>query len=165
MSFVSCADLNRGEQLKKIHALENTLDSIQTVLIENSDLEEIQFIKECNKDLSSRIMLSQDTIPFELALMLDVYNNAMQNIEPVMVQQSVLDSNIIIQKEGLLKLISDIENVRGKRNEYDTYIHFESEKTEQLRNDLITFIELRNALLEVQTEYYKKIESQFNKVQ
>lgn len=165
MSFVSCADLNRGEQLKKIHALENTLDSIQTVLIENSDLEEIQFIKECNKDLSSRIMLSQDTIPFELALMLDVYNNAMQNIEPVMVQQSVLDSNIIIQKEGLLKLISDIENVSGKRNEYDTYIHFESEKTEQLRNDLITFIELRNALLEVQTEYYKKIESQFNKVQ
>jgi len=165
VSIVSCSDMDRGKQLRKIQTIDNTLDSIQTVLIDNSDLEEIQFIQGCKKDLSSRILSSQDTISFELAIMLDVYNNAMNNINPLIIQRSVLDSNIIKQKEDLLSLKLDIENGSGKRNEYDEYINFESNKTEQLRNELITFIEMRNTLFEVQAEYYQKIENQFNKVQ
>ena len=165
VSIVSCSDMDRGKQLRKIQTIDNTLDSIQTVLIDNSDLEEIQFIQGCKKDLSSRILSSQDTISFELAIMLDVYNNAMNNINPLIIQRSVLDSNIIKQKEDLLSLKLDIENGSGKRNEYDEYINFESNKTEQLRNELITFIEMRNTLFEVQAEFYQKIENQFNKVQ
>ena len=165
VSIVSCSDMDRGKQLRKIQTIDNTLDSIQTVLIDNSDLEEIQFIQGCKKDLSSRILSSQDTISFELAIMLDVYNNAMNNINPLIIQRSVLDSNIIKQKEDLLSLKLDIENGSGKRNEYDEYINFESNKTQQLRNQLITFIEMRNTLFEVQAEYYQKIENQFNKVQ
>ena len=56
MSIVSWADMDRGKQLKKIQTIDITLDSIETVLIDNSDLKEIQFIQRCNK-ISQRLWI------------------------------------------------------------------------------------------------------------
>ena len=64
----SCSDFSKGEQLESIAQLNKTVDSIETVLIENKieDLEEISLDAET---VTSRIKenLNSDTLDLKLA--------------------------------------------------------------------------------------------------
>ena len=72
--LVSCSDFSKGEQLESIAQLNKTVDSIETVLIENKieDLEEISIDAET---VTSRIKenLNSDTLDLKLAKKIDAY--------------------------------------------------------------------------------------------
>ena len=76
----SCSDLSRGTQLKTVISLRQTVDSVETVLIENT-LEEVDRYFKDAKIVESRIKenYNSDTISLELATKIDRYKDMMKN--------------------------------------------------------------------------------------
>ena len=76
ITFFSCSDINKGEQLKVIETIQKSIDSVETVLIETSFDEVDRYFKEA-KTVQSRIKenYNSDTISMDLAIKLDKYKN------------------------------------------------------------------------------------------
>lgn len=156
--FVSCSDIKKGEQLETIEILQKSLDSINTVLIENKFLE-LEKIGIESKAIETKIKenYSSDTIDVEFAEKLSTFKEMINSIEPLKNAYSKLLKNTKEEKSDLLKLKNDIENGNGERSKYQEYVNFESNKTQQLRTLLIQYVNQRKIRLETYQSLHKII--------
>ena len=149
ITFFSCSDLNKGEQLKAIENIQKSIDSVETVLIETSFDEVDRYFKDA-KIVQSRIRenYNSDTISMDLAIKLDKYKNLV--LKTPILQKSyfkiVKDTENF--KTSVSKLYLDIENGNGNRAEYDKYITDELENIKLLRELLVKYNMERKYLIE-----------------
>ncbi len=149
ITFFSCSDLNKGEQLKAIENIQKSIDSVETVLIETSFDEVDRYFKDA-KIVQSRIKenYNSDTISMDLAIKLDKYKNLV--LKTPILQKSyfkiVKDTENF--KTSVSKLYLDIENGNGNRAEYDNYISDELQNIKLLRELLVKYNTERKYLIE-----------------
>ena len=149
ITFFSCSDLNKGEQLKAIENIQKSIDSVETVLIETSFDEVDRYFKDA-KIVQSRIKenYNSDTISMDLAIKLDKYKNLV--LKTPILQKSyfkiVKDTENF--KTSVSKLYLDIENGNGNRAEYDKYISDELQNIKLLRELLVKYNTERKYLIE-----------------
>jgi len=149
ITFFSCSDLNKGEQLKAIENIQKSIDSVETVLIETSFDEVDRYFKDA-KIVQSRIKenYNSDTISMDLAIKLDKYKNLV--LKTPILQKSyfkiVKDTESF--KTSVSKLYLDIENGNGNRAEYDKYISDELQNIKLLRELLVKYNTERKYLIE-----------------
>ncbi len=142
ITFSSCADLRKGDQILAIEVMHKTLDSITTVLIENN-YKSVEEIRVESIDVAKKIKdnYNGDTLNLEFAKKLDDYKQMLSSFTPLKKGYILLLKNTKEEKKTLSKLIDDIEKGNGERARYQEFILNEQHKTKQicvLLNDYVT---------------------------
>jgi len=149
--LTACADLDREEQLKKVDHLHKQIDSLEVALQEHR-IDTLANIQNTLISLENRIRnnYTADTIDVSLVQKMQKFRKLKQFFMPNNEEEEereteglnhqTLESAYLIVKRGIIseksmlqKLKSDISNGFGKRDKYNEYIAFESEKVKQLR--------------------------------
>ncbi len=132
--FTSCSDLNKKDQLTKIDEMNESLDSITTVLLENK-IDTIAQLMFAASQVEQRIKTNyvSDTINMELAKKMNAFKVSRKRLRPLGKSYNEINHGVNEEKEALRLLRSDIENGSGERNKYDDYVMFEASKVHQLR--------------------------------
>lgn len=146
LTLFSCADLKKGQQIETIVALEKSIDSINTVLIENK-LEQIDPIIRQSRTIERRILdkFNPDSIiDLETGKKLDQFKEMLTTFDPLHKAYSDLKKYSKKESIALKELKSDIENSNGDRAKYDEYVSFEIKKVDQLRQLLSDYVQTKN---------------------
>ncbi len=132
--FTSCSDLNKKDQLTKIDEMNESLDSIKTVLLENK-IDTIAQLMFAASQVEQRIKTNyvSDTINMELAKKMNAFKVSRKRLRPLGKSYNEINHGVNEEKEALRLLRSDIENGSGERSKYDDYVMFEASKVHQLR--------------------------------
>jgi hypothetical protein len=138
----ACSDVNKGNQLATISALNKTLDSIQVVL-EKNEIDTIAALGAATNAVELRIKNNYyaDTIDMELGKKMDAYKVMRRTIEPLSRSFNMLKSALEEEKVVLSNLQSDIDNGNGNRKEFSNYVTFESNKVNQMRKLLKEYVD------------------------
>lgn len=145
----SCSDLSRGTQLKTVVSLRQTVDSVETVLIENTFEEVDRYFKDA-KIVESRIKenYNSDTISLELATKIDRYKETMKTSLRLKKSYGNIISDVEKLQLKLEQLQEDIDFGNGDRSKYDEYISKEQDNIETLRNLLMDYVTVRKEIIE-----------------
>lgn len=140
-SLIACSDVKKSDQLDSIEKMQNSLDSIQTVLLEN-EIDTIAAMGVAANSVELRIKnnYNADTIDLELGKKMDAYKVMRRTLGPLGKSFSVIKNGVIAENETLNNLKSDIENGNGERDKYDEFVLFEHGKVEQLRSLLKDYV-------------------------
>lgn len=132
--LTSCSDLNKKGQLTRIDEMNNSLDSIKTVLLENK-IDTITQLMFAASQVEQRIKSNyvSDTIDMALAKKMNAFKVSRKRLRPLGKLYNNINLGVDEEKEALRLLKSDIENGSGERNKYDDYVMFEASKVHQLR--------------------------------
>jgi len=132
--LASCSDLNKKDQLTKIDEMNESLDSIKTVLLENK-IDTITQLMFATSQVEQRIKTNyvSDTINMELAKKMNAFKVSRKRLRPLGKSYNNINHGVEEEKEALRLLKSDIENGSGGRNKYNEYVMFEESKVHQLR--------------------------------
>jgi hypothetical protein len=156
--LASCSDLSKGEQLAKIEQLNKTVDSIQTVLIENK-IDEIDELSIEAESVVSRIKenINSDTLDLKLAKDIDKYMIMFRSIGNLKTVYSQIKKNSKIEKITLIKLERDVDNGNGDRKKYNHYISFESKNVNYLNKNLKKYVIVRKNTIDTYLALHDKL--------
>ena len=154
----SCSDFTKGKQIKELTRMKQTIDSIETVLIEHKYEELDRYYKDA-LIVKSRIKENyySDTISIEFAQKLDRYKLLMNQTPEIKKAYVKLLKSTDSERELLEKLISDINESNGDRSAYEDYILKEHSKINLLRNNLITYVEKRDESITIYQSLHDEI--------
>lgn len=158
VALTSCSDLTKGEQLDKIEQLNKTMDSIQTVLIENK-IDEIEELSIEAESVVFRIKenLNSDTLDLKLAKDIDRYMIMFRSIGNLKSVCSQIKKNAKIEKITLSKLERDIDHGNGDREKYSNYVSFETKKVNYLDQNLKKYVLERKKTIDTYLALHDKL--------
>lgn len=151
LTLFSCADLKKGQQIETITALEKSIDSINTVLIENK-LEQIDPIIRQSRTIEKRILnkFNPDSIiDLSTGKKLDQFKEMLNTFDPLEKAYNDLKKSSKKESIALKELKSDIENSNGERAKYDEFVSFEMKKVNQLRQLLSDYVQTKNKSVKI----------------
>jgi hypothetical protein len=128
--LAACSDLQRPEQLERIEAMENRLETARESLDAISD--SLLFsVYKFGEDMKMKMELyAPDTLSLKDALRLDRYGMAGKSSLFVLDERYKLQTLLPQYDEDLRKLKQDIESGSGQRHRYEEFLRFEEEKVE-----------------------------------
>jgi hypothetical protein len=139
--LTSCSDLNKKEQLSQIENMNKTLDSVQTVLIENQiDTLPALIVATMTVELRIKNNYYADTIDMALGKKMDAFKILRRKLDPLGRTYNTVNLGVKEQKESLRLLHTDIENGSGERKKFDEYVTFEADKVDKLRKLLNEYV-------------------------
>jgi hypothetical protein len=155
---VSCSDFKKGEQLKSIDTMNKSVDSIETVLLEN-EIDTISALITATVTLELRIKNNYfaDTIDMELGKKMDAFKRTRRRLGPLSNTFNTVRIGVKEQRDMLEKLKSDIENGNGDRKKYPEYITFEQKKVDQLRSLLNAYVKEKKETMEIIDRIYPEM--------
>lgn len=151
-------DLKTSQQLETIEAMNQTIDSLETVFNENK-LDSVAKISLNAYGVENRIKKNyvSDTINLELGRKMDAFKVMRRNLKPLGKSLTIVPTSIEEERQKLKELKTDIENGDGKREKYAEYISFEQDKVNQLKTLVTEYIEIKNSSLTTYNELYKEL--------
>lgn len=168
VALFSCTDLNKGKQISAIDGMNKTIDSIQTVLLEN-EIDTIAALQVATNTVELRIKnyYYADTIDMALGKKMDAYKVMRRSLGPLGRSFVTIKNGVKAERTALANLKKDIENGDGDRQKYGEYVDFEQAKVDQLRKllteyveekdkTMTTFNELHQELYDFSMEWYNK---------
>lgn len=158
VSLASCSDLKKGEQLKSIDAMNKSVDSIETVLLEN-EIDTLSALITATVTLELRIKNNyySDTIDMELGKKMDAFKRTRRRLGPISATFNSIRIGVKEEKDILEKLKADIENGNGDRKKYPEYVAFEQKKVDQLRSLLNAYVKEKKETIEVIDRIYPEM--------
>jgi chromosome segregation ATPase len=156
--IVSCSDLKKDEQLKRISNLEKGLTLIEKDRLKN----EIDTLTIATNAVEIRIKnyLVLDTIDLVLGKKMDAYKIMRRSLKPLGKQNIQLKQAIREEQKSLKDLKTDIENGSGSRDKYESYILFEKNKINQLQTLLEEYLRQKQETLTT----YRKLHPELNQL-
>lgn len=156
--MTSCIDLETSEQLDRIASMNQTIDSVETVLNEQK-LDSIGIISNNAYGVENRIKNNyySDTINLELGRKMDAFKVMRRSLSPINKSLSIIAKSIDEERTKLKELKVDIENGDGKREKYSEFISYEEAKVDQLRVLLTEYVETKEACLKTYNDYYDEL--------
>lgn len=158
IGLFSCTDLKKGEQILAIEEMNKSLDSIQTILCENTYSSISTFAENANTtDVRIKMNYESDTLELNFAKKLDSFNKMRKSFNILSLVFLQLSNEIESEKITLEKLKLDIEKGNGERDKYATYITYEKNKVIKINNSLLDFISLKKKTLKTFNEIQDEI--------
>ncbi|MEY4659005.1 MAG: hypothetical protein ACO29U_01455 [Crocinitomicaceae bacterium] len=156
--FVSCADLKKNDQIKRVSALEKRLKKIELTRKSN-EIDSLTAMKISTNAVEIRIKtyLVLDTINLVLGKKMDAYKIMRRNLKPLGKQNSQLKSALKEETQVLKSLKLDIENGSGSREKYESYILFEKNKINQIQVLLDDYLRLKRETLKTYYELHPEL--------
>lgn len=161
MFIVSCSDLKKDEQLKRISKLENGLALIEKNRLKN-EIDTLTELKIATNAVEIRIKnyLVLDTIDLVLGKKMDAYKIMRRSLKPLGKQNIQLKQAIREEQKSLKDLKTDVENGSGSRDKYESYILFEKNKINQLQTLLDEYLRKKQETLST----YRKLHPELNQL-
>lgn len=161
MFIVSCSDLKKDEQLKRISKLEKGLTLIENDRLKN-EIDTLTALKIATNAVEIRIKnyLVLDTIDLVLGKKMDAYKIMRRSLKPLGKQNIQLKQAIREEQKSLKDLKTDIENGSGSRDKYESYILFEKNKINQLQTLLDEYLRQKQETLAT----YRKLHPELNQL-
>lgn len=158
VSLASCSDLKKGEQLQSIEAMNKSLDSIETVLLEN-EIDTLSALITATVTLELRIKNNyySDTIDMELGKKMDAFKRTRRRLGPLSSTFNTIRIGVNDERDMLKKLKTDIENGNGDRKKYPEFVSFEQEKVDQLRKLLNSYVKEKKETMETMDRVYPEM--------
>jgi hypothetical protein len=158
LTFVSCSDLKKGEQLNSIDAMHNTVDSIEIVLNENK-IDTLSALITATTTLELRIKNNyySDTIDMELGRKMDAFKRTRLRLGPLSNTFNTIKTGVEEEKVMLKNLRTDIDNGNGDRKKYQEYVSFEQKKVGQLRSLLNAYVLEKTETMELIDKSYPEM--------
>ena len=156
--FVSCADLKKNDQIKRVSVLEKRLKKIELTRKSN-EIDSLTAMKISTNAVEIRIKtyLVLDTINLVLGKKMDAYKIMRRNLKPLGKQNSQLKSALKEETQVLKSLKLDIENGSGSREKYESYILFEKNKINQIQVLLDDYLRLKRETLKTYDELHPEL--------
>lgn len=156
--LTSCIDLETSEQMDSIASMNQTIDSIETVLNENK-LDSIAIISANAYGVENRIKNNyhSDTINMEFGRKMDAFKVMRKSLSPISKSLSILSEMIEEERKKLKELKVDIENGNGEREKYGEHIVNEEIKVGQLRSLLNEYMEAKEMCVKTYNDYYEEL--------
>jgi hypothetical protein len=185
MVLLSCTDLNRATQLKKVARLNQQVDSLkQQMLVHRVDTMSELINAVSSIELRIKYNYTADTIDYKLVEKMNDFrrlkgfilpkheeegekgeegdNIALQSIGSA---YTIVERGISSELDVLKNLHNDILNGSGKRDKYDDYIQFETTKVKQLSLLLENYIEHKNKILKNFKNVYDDLDAFASKLE
>lgn len=155
---VSCADIQRTEQLSKIDAMNETLDSLEQVFITHQ-IDTMAQLKHSAYQVENRIKTYyvSDTINMELGRKMDEFKKMRKRFGPMGRATGMITNGIKEEREKLELLKNDIDNGNGERDKYDEHLQFEQGKVDQLRVLTEDYVDMKTTSLETFNNLYDEL--------
>lgn len=159
-SIYSCADIDKRKHLEAIEKMNKSLDSIQTVLLEN-EIDTIAALGVATNSVELRIKnnYDADTIDMELGRKMDAYKLMRRTLAPLGRSFYMIKTSVIEEKSTLEKLKTDIEKGNGERKKFPEYIKFEEAKVQQLRILLKEYVIKKNETMKTFHELHEVLDA------
>ena len=156
--LASCSDLKKSDQLKSIEGMTKSVDSIETVLLEN-EIDTLAALITATTTLELRIKNNyfSDTINMELGKKMDAFKRTRRRLGPLSGTFNTIRVGVTEEKEMLQKLKTDIENSNGDRKKYQEYVDFEMKKVTQLRSLLNAYVKEKKETLDLIERIYPEM--------
>jgi hypothetical protein len=160
IALVSCSDLKKNDQLKAITSMEQTLDSVSTVLKVNL-IDTISGLSIAAEVVEKRIKMyyNADTIDMEFGKKMDAYKMTRKSFPPLGNAYYKIEKGVVEEKETLKNLKGDIENGDGDRQKYEEFISFEQAKVSQLEILLKDYVEQKTKSLNTFNSLHPELEA------
>ncbi|MDP4761063.1 MAG: hypothetical protein NWR96_05465 [Crocinitomicaceae bacterium] len=156
--FVSCADLKKDDQMKRIGQLKQRIDQIEQKRKAN-EIDTLMAMKVSTNAVEIRIKtyLILDTINLVLGKKMDAYKIMRRNLKPLGKQNSQLKNALKEEAQVLKSLKLDINNGSGSREKYESYILFEKNKINQIQVLLDEYLKLKRETLKTYHELHPEL--------
>lgn len=158
ITLFSCTDLNKGKQISAINGMNKTIDSIQTVLLEN-EIDTIAALQVATNTVELRIKnyYYADTIDMALGRKMDAYKVMRRSLGPLGRSFVTIKNGVSAERTALANLKKDIENGDGDRQKYDEYVQFEQGKVDQLRKLLTEYIKEKDKTMKIFNDLHQEL--------
>ncbi|MFN5149532.1 MAG: hypothetical protein ACK457_02780 [Flavobacteriia bacterium] len=158
ITLLSCTDLNKGKQISAIDGMNRTIDSIQTVLLENQ-IDTIPALQVATNTVELRIKnyYYADTIDMALGRKMDAYKVMRRSLGPLGRSFITIKNGVTAEHTALENLKKDIENGDGDRQKYDEYVEFEKDKVDQLRKLLTEYIKEKDKTMKSFNDLHQEL--------
>ncbi len=156
----SCSDIQKTDQLAKIDALNKSVDSLESIYLENR-IDSIPKWSNTAYMVENRIKNNYvaDTIDMELGRKMDAYKVMRKKFTPLSKTMNAIRTGIGEERTALETLRTDIDEGSGERDKYDEYIVFEAQKVEQLKALSTDFLEMRSYCYETFEKHHFELNS------
>lgn len=156
--LVSCADLKKDDQMKRIGQLKQRIDQIEQKRKAN-EIDTLTAMKVSTNAVEIRIKtyLILDTINLVLGKKMDAYKIMRRNLKPLGKQNSQLKNALKEEAQVLKSLKLDINNGSGSREKYESYILFEKNKINQIQVLLDEYLKLKRETLKTYHELHPEL--------
>lgn len=154
----SCSDLKKGEYLTAIEDMNKTIDSVETVLLENQIDTLPQLTVACmGVELRIKNNYYADTIDMELGKKMDAFKRMRKRLKPIAGTFNTIKLGVKDERETLKALKTDIENGNGDRKKYGEYVEFEQQKVNQLRSLIKDYVNEKDLAVKTLDELYDEL--------
>lgn len=159
-SLISCSDLKKEKYLQSIEDMNQTIDSMENVLF-NNEIDTLAALGVAANTVELRIKNNYyaDTIDMELGKKMDAYKVMRRSLGPLGRDFSTIKKGIIIERETLTSLKSDIENGNGDRAKYEEYVKFEEDKVYKLRKLLEAYVNEKTKTMDTFHELHDELDA------
>ena len=156
--LTSCMDLETSEQLERIAAMNQTVDSVETVFEEHK-MDSIAAISLRAYGVENRIKnnYNSDTIDMAFGRKMDAFKVMRRSLVPLGKSLTLIPKSVSEEREKLNELKADIENGDGDRKKYAEYISFEEAKVSQLKILLDEYVTTKETSLKTYNNLYEEL--------
>ncbi len=135
--FVSCADMRRPKQLKKIDTIEKKMQLAKEQLSDLPKDSIVQVITDAKRiDRRIKKYYQGDTLTVDFAMKLESFRGLIPELTTINKTLAKLDSVIDTKIEAIIFLKNDIQKGAGDRSKYDDFILYEEKEI----NKMIDFV-------------------------
>lgn len=148
-SLVSCSDFKKGSYLESLEDLQKTVDSIETVLIENKiDTFPRLMTSVLMLELHLKDEIAADTLALDMAEKVNDFQRSIIDLKPLDSTYQSIFQAIPHQRFSLQLLENEVQNDSGDRHKYEENLAFEKKRVKGLNTLLSDYIERKNSSLE-----------------
>jgi CTP-dependent riboflavin kinase len=167
--LLSCSDIEKDRQVKKINMITNSVEKLKKTLVQNK----ISSVPE--KKLAVYTVIKRiksyyftDTIDYQFAKKVNSYKVVQKSLRNLDSDYEKIRTALREEKITLIKLKSDVLNGFGKREKYAEYISFEKNKTKKIKSLLDEYIYKKkeftiafDSLHPILNDYSMRLEAKF----
>ncbi|WP_146194193.1 hypothetical protein [Brumimicrobium oceani] len=142
LSITSCENDNKTELLSQIDQMENTLDSLETIVKDTAGYSSAEMIASVRATiLKVKTNYVADTIDYDLAEQMNSYKDIRKGISKNSGNLAKAKQTIPEVQQKLSDLRHDIENGVNDRDKYQEFINFEQSKVHEIEEVLRYYVE------------------------
>lgn len=148
--FFSCSDLEREGQRARVDSLVEQVEGVEKTFLKIK-MDSISNLQMSTYEVERQIKqsYSPDTINLVLGKKMNDYKRMRKMLGPLGKEEVRLQKSLVEEKEQLAKLSSDILKGYGKRELYNEYIDFETNKVNQIKTLYEEYKKTRAQFLEI----------------
>ena len=156
--FLSCSDFEKENQSARVDVLMGQVEGIEKVFLKIK-IDSISALQMSTYEVERQIKqnYSPDSINLVLGKKMNDYKRMRKMLGPLGKEEVRLKKSLLEEREQLTKLGSDILNGYGKRELYNEYIDFETQKVNQIKVLYEEYDKTRAQFLEIYQRLHNEL--------